>query len=99
MNISPPIAWRDVPVGAVVLDHETPRTVLANSPINPAVINATIGLNLSPAESWRAVLLEGLGAPLIARADITTHLVLLDTADAVANLRAAGFTVDIVEES
>lgn len=98
MNISPPIMWRDVPVGAVVLDHETPRAVLANDPISQFDPVATM-MRLSPAESWRGVLLEGLDAPLIARADITTHLVLLDTADAVASLRAAGFTADIVEES
>ena len=96
MNVSPPIAWRDVPVGAVVLDGGTPRTVLVNGPMPHAGVMA---LKLSPAESWRAVLLEGLGAPLVARTDITTHLVLLDTADAVASLRAAGFTADIVEES
>lgn len=89
MNISPPIPWHLVPVGAVVLDHDTPRTVLGNDPLEYGEL---LYFRLSPAESWRAVLLEGM-APLIARADITTNLVTLDDTDAAAVLAAAGLTV------
>lgn len=80
MNISPPIAWRDVPVGAVVLDAAgVPRAVVGRW--------ENLGTHL--------FLLEGDPASHYFAADdpSTTRLVLLDTADAVANLRAAGFEV------
>lgn len=81
MNVSPPIPWRDVPVGAVVLIDDTPRTVLANQDYE--------------AHGWRLILAEGMG-PFSVRPDDTASLVLLDTADAVANLRGAGLTTEVI---
>ena len=82
MNVSPPIPWRDVPVGAVVLYGGTPRTVVANW--------ENCGICL--------VLLEGDPGSHYPRADDTVQLVLLDDADAVANLAAAGLTIEPIGE-
>jgi hypothetical protein len=90
VNTSPPIPWSDVPVGATVLDHGTARGVLANMPLNPAH-------PLGTDRPRRVLLLEGLDAPLIAYADATVPLILLDDIDAIGALVAAGLTIEPIQ--
>lgn len=85
MNLSPPIPWRDVPVGAVVL-LDQPRTVLANTVDRHGL--------------YCEVLIEGRAEPAHVEADGPNglvQLVLLDDADAVATLAAAGLNPEPVE--
>lgn len=84
MNLSPPIPWRDVPRGAVVL-YGIPRRVLVKAPY--------LG-----AHGLRSVLLEGV-PPFVVNDDAGVQLVLLDDADAVANLAAAGLNPEPIEEN
>jgi hypothetical protein len=92
MNVSPPIPWADVPVGATVLDHGTPRQVLGNEPFTPLGFRSMPG-----SEPRRVLLLEGLDAPLITYADATVPLVLLDDIDAIGALVAAGLTIEPIQ--
>lgn len=82
MNVSPPIPWRDVPTGATALIDDTPRRVLDIYAAVPS--------------DWRIVLLEGCLPAQYYGAD-TVCLVLLDDADAAANLTAAGLTIEPIE--
>jgi hypothetical protein len=91
MNVSPPIPWSDVPVGATVLDNGTPRQVLGNEPL--------LAHPLPGSTPRRVLLLEGLSAPLITYADATVSLVLLDDVDAVASLIGAGLTIEPIREA
>jgi hypothetical protein len=79
MNLSPPIPWRDVPTGAVVLLDGVPRTVLVD-----------------PGHAGMAGV-EGL--PLFRPETDTVQLVVLDDADAVATLAAAGLNPEPIEEN
>jgi hypothetical protein len=82
MILSPPIPWSDVPAGAQVLIDGVPRTVLQNN----------------PHRDWgRRVLAEGLGPQTYVNG-AAVQLVIMDEADAVANLLAAGFTAAPIEE-
>lgn len=90
MILSPPIVWRFVPVGAVVLlaDGDIPRRVIMNESIHPG----------RPGDS-RVVLIEGRSMPPTVGGLSTVRLVALDDADAVATLRAAGLNPEIIEQS
>lgn len=87
MRLSPPVPWRDVPRGAVVLFGGVCRTVLANRPSTHA-----------PGRE-RFLLLEGC-APSHAFSDGpygTVQLVLLDEADAITTLAAAGLNPEVLD--
>jgi len=83
MNLSPPIPWRDVPIGAVVLLHGIPRRVL---------------VNCTMLDGAGSALLEGVPEMMIFSPADTVQLVLLDDADAVATLAAAGLHPEPIEE-
>jgi hypothetical protein len=85
VNVSPPVAWRDVPVGAVVLDDGTPRTVLHKAP--------SLG-----AHGLRTVLLEGR-TPFVINDGAEVRMVALDDADALATLARAGLDPIIIERT
>lgn len=91
MILSDPVPWSCVPVGAVVLDGDTPRAVLANGPMPP------MGRDIP---EWiyadlRTVLLEGARPKEVRQID-TVQLVMLDESDAMATLAAAGLTPEII---
>ena len=82
MRYLPPIPWHLVTPGTVVLDGTmTPRAVVMNMPHSVT----------------RTVLREGVPSPIAVRHDDLAQPVELDTADAIGNLFAAGFTVTPIE--
>jgi hypothetical protein len=87
MIITDPVPWSYVPVGAQVLLHGVPRTVLINAPLYPN----------SPDDS-RVVLVEGIVSPPTISGLSTVQLVIMDEADAVANLQAAALTATPITE-
>lgn len=86
MNLSPPVPWRTVPAGAVVLIGGVPRYVYSNTP--------------ELTNFYHTVVIEG-DAPLRVDADATVQLVALDVGDAIGALAAAGLNPVIItpEES
>jgi len=85
MILSPPVAWRFVPVGAVVF--------MDRDPVPRRLEHADAQLH----HGRRVVFLEGLTAPMVVDPGSTVRLVALDFGDAVAALRAAGLTAEPVE--
>lgn len=92
--VSPPIPWRDVPAGAQVLIDGVPQTFLFT---RPTVMGAHI-------PEWLYadlidIYVEGCTPPRCTVREIdTVQIVIMDGADAVANLLAAGFTATPIEE-
>ncbi|MET0426689.1 MAG: hypothetical protein ABW046_22670 [Actinoplanes sp.] len=85
MRHLPPIPWRLVRPGTVVLDSRgTPRRVLEN-------------LQMGSALGGRIVLVEGL-LPAQVTNEWPAHPVELDTTDAIGNLFAADLTVTPIKE-
>ncbi len=74
MQLSAPIPWSLVPIGAVVMLDGAPRTLLSKTPGTGGVFT---------------VLPEGLPGGNVLDRD-TVQLVMLDDTDAVATLAAAG---------
>lgn len=87
MRLSPAVPWRDVMAGAIVLDHGIPRRVIDRSHFVPT--------------GSIAFLLEGLDAPLVITDEFArepcVQLVLLEPADAIATLAAAGLNPEVLD--
>lgn len=82
MILSPPIPWRDVPVGAVVLLWGEPRTVSMVAPGVPL---------------YATLYFEGIPGAMMFSDDMRTQLVMLDEADAVTALAVAGLNPEIID--
>jgi hypothetical protein len=81
----PPRPWAQVKSGDVVMSFNgITRAVIANDP-HPRLAGHCM------------LLLEGLAEPLVVRDYMPACVVELDTADAIGNLYAAGFTVTPIE--